>query len=93
MTVSRDDEPIPRERSGGGAPVVVETRGLTKTYGPVAALKALDLSVRKNSIFGFLGPNGAGKSTAMKLLLGLAQASRSARGSATSPRTRASTTT
>jgi ABC-2 type transport system ATP-binding protein len=49
----------------------VETRGLTKTYGHVAALKALDLSVRKNSIFGFLGPNGAGKSTAMKLLLGL----------------------
>jgi ABC-2 type transport system ATP-binding protein len=50
---------------------VVETRGLTKTYGQVTALKALDLSVRKNSIFGFLGPNGAGKSTAMKLLLGL----------------------
>jgi ABC-2 type transport system ATP-binding protein len=49
----------------------VETRGLTKTYGHVAALKALDLSVRENSIFGFLGPNGAGKSTAMKLLLGL----------------------
>jgi ABC-2 type transport system ATP-binding protein len=39
----------------------------------VAALKALDLSVSKNSIFGFLGPNGAGKSTAMKLLLGLAR--------------------
>ncbi|HEX5849411.1 MAG TPA: ABC transporter ATP-binding protein [Rubrobacter sp.] len=50
---------------------MVETRGLTKTYGQVTALKALDLSVRKNSIFGFLGPNGAGKSTAMKLLLGL----------------------
>jgi len=50
---------------------VIETRGLTKAYGDVAALKALDLSVRKGSIFGFLGPNGAGKSTTMKLLLGL----------------------
>ena len=60
------------EHSAGGYPrAVIETRGLTKSYGDVAALKALDLSVRKDSIFGFLGPNGAGKSTTMKLLLGL----------------------
>lgn len=56
-------------------PLVIETRGLTKTYGPVVALKELDLSVRRNSIFGFLGPNGAGKTTTMKLLLGLARPS------------------
>lgn len=31
----------------------------------------MDLSVPRNSIFGFLGPNGAGKSTTIKLLLGL----------------------
>jgi ABC-2 type transport system ATP-binding protein len=74
MTTSRDDRSALGEYSGGeGAPAVIETRGLTKTYGHVAALKALDLSVSKNSIFGFLGPNGAGKSTAMKLLLGLAR--------------------
>ena len=74
MTTSRDDRSALGECSGGeGAPTVIETRGLTKTYGHVAALKALDLSVRKNSIFGFLGPNGAGKSTTMKLLLGLAR--------------------
>ena len=71
MTTSRDDNCVPGPHPGRGAPAIVETRGLTKTYGHVAALKALDLSVRKNSIFGFLGPNGAGKSTAMKLLLGL----------------------
>ncbi|MGI8649236.1 MAG: ABC transporter ATP-binding protein [Rubrobacter sp.] len=53
--------------------VVIETRGLTKIYGRVVALKSLDLSVLENSIFGFLGPNGAGKSTTMKLLLGLAR--------------------
>jgi ABC-type multidrug transport system ATPase subunit len=33
----------------------------------------LDLTVSKNSIFGFLGPNGAGKTTTIKLLLGLAK--------------------
>ncbi len=74
MTTSRDDRSALGEDSGGeSTPAVIETRGLTKTYGHVAALKALDLSVRKNSIFGFLGPNGAGKSTTMKLLLGLAR--------------------
>ncbi len=74
MTTSRDDRYALGEDSGGeNTPAVIETRGLTKTYGHVVALKALDLSVRKNSIFGFLGPNGAGKSTTMKLLLGLAR--------------------
>jgi ABC-2 type transport system ATP-binding protein len=52
-------------------PVVVETLGLTKTYKGVQALKSLDLSVGRNSIFSFLGPNGAGKTTTIKLLLGL----------------------
>jgi ABC-2 type transport system ATP-binding protein len=51
---------------------VIETKGLTKAYKGVQALKSLDLTVRRNSIFGFLGPNGAGKTTTIKLLLGLA---------------------
>jgi len=51
--------------------LVIDTKGLSKTYDGVAALDSLDLQVPKNSIFGFLGPNGAGKTTAMKLLLGL----------------------
>src|SRR5512137_953694 len=53
--------------------LVIETHGLGKTYKDVTALKSLDLTVRKNSIFGFLGPNGAGKTTTIKLLLGLAK--------------------
>ena len=50
---------------------VINTRGLSKSYDGVLALKCLDLKVPRNSIFGFLGPNGAGKTTAIKLLLGL----------------------
>ena len=46
----------------------IRCAGLQKHYGPVEALKGLDLSVPANSIFGLLGPNGAGKSTTMKLL-------------------------
>jgi ABC-2 type transport system ATP-binding protein len=50
---------------------VINTKGLSKSYKEVDALKSLDLKVAKNSIFGFLGPNGAGKTTTIKLLLGL----------------------
>ncbi len=53
--------------------LVIETHGLGKTYKEITALKSLDLTVSKNSIFGFLGPNGAGKTTTIKLLLGLAR--------------------
>jgi ABC-2 type transport system ATP-binding protein len=51
--------------------LVINTKGLSKSYKEVEALKSLDLRVAKNSIFGFLGPNGAGKTTTIKLLLGL----------------------
>ncbi len=60
-------------RGASPAPPVISTRGLSKSYKRVQALKPLDLAVPKNSIFGFLGPNGAGKTTAIKLLLGLAR--------------------
>ena len=53
----------------------IDTRGLSKNYKGVRALKSLDMKVAKNSIFGFLGPNGAGKTTTIKLLLGLTRPS------------------
>ena len=56
-------------------PPVIQTKGLSKSFGEVAALKPLDLEVSEHAIFGFLGPNGAGKTTLIKLLLGLAQPS------------------
>lgn len=51
--------------------VVISTRGLTKYFGDYCAVKQLDLSVKRGSIYGFLGPNGCGKSTTMRLLTGL----------------------
>lgn len=53
--------------------LVIDTRGLSKAYGTIHALKSLDLKVTRHSICGFLGPNGAGKTTTIKLLLGLAR--------------------
>ena len=49
----------------------IETSGLKKTFGEIAAVDGLDLRVRSGTLFGFLGPNGAGKSTTIKLLTGL----------------------
>jgi ABC-2 type transport system ATP-binding protein len=49
----------------------IETRGLGKRYGRVAALEDLSLRVEPGEVFGFLGPNGAGKTTTIRLLLGL----------------------
>ena len=51
--------------------LVINTEGLSKSFGKVHALKSLDLRVPQKSIFAFLGPNGAGKTTTIKLLLGL----------------------
>jgi ABC-2 type transport system ATP-binding protein len=51
----------------------IDTDGLAKRYGRVAALDGLTMTVDRGEVFGFLGPNGAGKTTAVKLLLGLAR--------------------
>ncbi len=47
---------------------IIETRGLTKRYGKLTALKDLDLIVEEGAVFGFVGPNGAGKTTTMRIL-------------------------
>jgi ABC-2 type transport system ATP-binding protein len=52
---------------------VIETHGLSKSFGNVQVLQNINLSVPENSIFGFLGPNGAGKTTLIRLLLGLSR--------------------
>jgi ABC-2 type transport system ATP-binding protein len=51
--------------------VVLETEGLTKSYGSLVAVKDLTLQVVEGEVFGFLGPNGAGKTTSINMMCGL----------------------
>jgi len=50
---------------------LIETNALSKTYGSITAVAALNLKVDRGQVFGFLGPNGAGKTTTIRLLLAL----------------------
>ncbi|MDL2345055.1 ABC transporter ATP-binding protein [Deinococcus sp. MIMF12] len=52
---------------------VVEMQGVSRTYGPVTALRDLSLQVRAGELTALLGPNGAGKTTAISLMLGLSR--------------------
>ncbi|TVR92894.1 MAG: ABC transporter ATP-binding protein [Trueperaceae bacterium] len=50
---------------------VIETRGLTRRFGDVTAVDALDLTVERGEVVGLLGHNGAGKTTTVRLLNGV----------------------
>jgi ABC-type multidrug transport system ATPase subunit len=54
----------------------IETHDLSKQFGSVQAVNALNLRVHRNQVTGFLGRNGAGKSTTIKTLLGMTHPTR-----------------
>ena len=53
---------------------MITTRALVKRYGPVTAVRSVDLDVRAGDRYGLLGPNGSGKTTLVRMLLGLVYA-------------------
>ena len=48
----------------------IETEGLGRKFGTFDAVRDVNLSVRKGTVFGLLGINGAGKSTIIKMIVG-----------------------
>ena len=49
---------------------VLETRGLTKTFGGITAVDDVSFSLAKGELLALIGPNGAGKSTCFNMLMG-----------------------
>jgi ABC-2 type transport system ATP-binding protein len=47
---------------------VIETDNLTKKYGDLYAIRAIELKLDEGDLFGFIGPNGAGKTTTMRII-------------------------
>ena len=48
--------------------MILEGRGVTRSFGGVLAVNAVDFAVEPGEIFGVIGPNGAGKTTLMNLI-------------------------
>ncbi|HEX6108284.1 MAG TPA: ATP-binding cassette domain-containing protein, partial [Ktedonobacteraceae bacterium] len=54
--------------------MMIETRGLRKSFGDHVVLDGIDLNVAAGTIFALLGPNGAGKTTTVQILSTLSHA-------------------
>ncbi len=52
---------------------MIDVVDLTKSYGPIEALKGVTFHIKPGEIVGLLGPNGAGKTTIIKILTGYLQ--------------------
>ncbi len=51
--------------------LVIDVRGLTKSFGDKRVVDHFDIQVPRGAIYGFLGPNGSGKTTTIRMLCGL----------------------
>ncbi|MGB9184968.1 MAG: ATP-binding cassette domain-containing protein [Solirubrobacteraceae bacterium] len=64
-------DPAPAATPAGGAGTLLTLKGITKTFGPVKALTAVDLDVPPGQVMALVGDNGAGKSSLIKTVSGL----------------------
>src|ERR1700758_5402620 len=64
-------------REGSSSPSgipAIQVRQLWKRYGPVQAVRGIDLDVKDREIFGLIGPDGAGKTSTFQVLAGVMEA-------------------
>src|SRR6266545_259879 len=71
-------EPIAPDIAGAKLPrsPILEVSGLSKSFGGLRVLDALDFSIEEGSIRCLIGPNGSGKSTLLKIVAGMQKADR-----------------
>jgi branched-chain amino acid transport system ATP-binding protein len=63
---------VPSVTAVAGPSALLSVRGLSVSYGGVAAVKDVDMDVASGSLVGLIGPNGAGKTTLLDALSGFA---------------------
>jgi branched-chain amino acid transport system ATP-binding protein len=67
---ARARKPQPVLAPGEEQPILLEARGLSKSFGGIKATNGVSFDLRQGEIVGFIGPNGAGKTTLFDLLSG-----------------------
>src|SRR5213080_207818 len=75
MTVDRDLAVPSGQQQNGPRQTVIRAVHLSKHYGPIEAVRGIDLDVRQSEIFGLIGPDGAGKTSTFQILAGVMDAS------------------
>src|SRR3954470_12821001 len=61
---------VPRGRVRRSLSTILQLAGVSKSYGGVAALRAVDLHVADNAYVTLLGPSGSGKTTLLRVIAG-----------------------
>ena len=72
--MSRSQSTVPSGSDPGSQPLLA-LKAFTKSFGPVEALKDVELEVHAGEVVALVGDNGAGKSTLIKILAGVHQPS------------------
>jgi branched-chain amino acid transport system ATP-binding protein len=67
---TREAETVAQDGASSGVPLL-ELRGVTKTFGGLAAVQDVSLRIMPGEIISIIGPNGAGKTTVFNLITGI----------------------
>ena len=81
LTVSPTTDAPPAPRIAGSVTTIaagaaapdVEIIGVTKRFGAVTAVDAMDLSIARGTFYSLLGPSGCGKTTTLRMIAGFEQ--------------------
>jgi ABC-2 type transport system ATP-binding protein len=65
--------PVAIDAVAGPSTPAIRVRGLRKVYGPIEAVRGIDLDLQAGEIFGLIGPDGAGKTSVFQILGGVMQ--------------------